>query len=303
MQFSSVKQFETQNLNVPGAQIIRSPVYSDLRGSLYESFHILKLRWPTSVDTLDGIYPGKNTLYGPCVHDGEELLYLIRGKLLVYLVDVNDHSKRDKFEVDPGMVIRIPGNAIHAFYSLDEKTIFNLARNQPEGTIKKFTVEELGLEFPGPVVPAPSHAEVIPEVDYAILGANTPVGKHLAEEITKKGEKWIEVRSFLNQQEGLENELSHIKVKKSVLIAAGSEHDSQWYNEHHIQTLDQNVTCQLAAVRICKKLGLKCTLVTSHEEAHKEQYYGESRALLEKLLKATALDKHCVLTCDQKVSL
>ena len=139
MQFSSVKQFETQDLSVPGAQVIKSPVYSDLRGSLYESFHILKLRWTTSVDTLDGVYPGKNTLYGPCAHGGEELLYLIRGKLLVYLVDINDHSKREKLEVVPGMVIRIPANAIHAFYSLDESTIFNLARNEPEGEIKKFS--------------------------------------------------------------------------------------------------------------------------------------------------------------------
>ena len=303
MQFSSVKQFETQDLSVPGAQVIKSPVYSDLRGSLYESFHILKLRWTTSVDTLDGVYPGKNTLYGPCAHGGEELLYLIRGKLLVYLVDINDHSKREKLEVVPGMVIRIPANAIHAFYSLDESTIFNLARNEPEGEIKKFSAEELGLEFPGPVVAAPPHKEITPEADYAILGVNSPVGKHLIQQIEKKGETWIEIRSKLNQQEGLLNELSHIKVKKSVLIASGCEHDSQWYNDHHIQTIDENVTCQLAAVRVCKKLGYKVTLVTSHEEAHKEQFYGESRALLDKLLKATSLDKDCVLTCDQKVSL
>lgn len=311
--FTCMKQFEIENLEVPGAQIIRSPVYGDVRGNLYESFHILKVDYTTSIDEINGIYPGKNTLYGPVAHTGEELLYLIRGKLLVHLVDFNDHSKRARIEVEPGMVIRIPSNCIHAFYSLDETTIFDLVKTTSHVEEHYFSAEELGLVFPGPIVAAPHQDNKPLNVDYAIMGANGMIGSAFVRDIEARGQTWVQLRSRLNQQEGLENELRHIMPKVSVIIAAGvgTRPNTKWCEDHHIETIDANVTAQLAAVRICKKLGLHCTIIGTsgfyHSESetskpfaeedapnHECNYYYQMRVLEEKLLKDTGLDKHCL---------
>ena len=83
VQTSVVKQFNVKTLNVPGAELIESPVYGDLRGTLYESFHVLKLRTNCSIHSILGIYPPRHAVYGPVSHVGEEYVYLIRGQLFV----------------------------------------------------------------------------------------------------------------------------------------------------------------------------------------------------------------------------
>jgi len=314
--FSTLKQFETRPLSVPGAEMIISPVYSDIRGSLYESFHILKVRYSASIDSICGVYPAQGKFYGPVAHNGEELIYAIRGKVQIQLIDFNDHSVRTITEAFPGQVIRIPSMCIHTFYGLEEGTIFDIVRTEAITNQVDFDIHDpsLGIVIPeGAVQAGHGHPEPI-RPDYAIMGSNGMIGSAFVREIEARGQTWVQIRSRLNQHESIENELRHIMPKISVIIAAGvgTRPNTKWCDDHRMETIDANVTSQLAIIRICQRLKLHCTIIGTsafyHYDAehpmggkgfveedpsnHDANFYYEMRTLQEKLISDCGLENN-----------
>ena len=339
MQTSVVKQFEVTALNVPGAELIKSPVYGDLRGTLYESFHVLKLRTNCSIHSILGIYPPRHAVYGPVSHAGEEYIYLIRGKLFTALVDASDHSKRDLLTVEPGMIVRIPGNAIHAFLSLEDDTIFDVVRTEAPGEETKFAIDDakLAIEWPASEAPLVSAESLRPKKelppkrpDFAIMGATGMIGSAFVREIEARGMTWYQIRSRLHQHEAIRNELASVMPTVSVIIAAGvgTRPNTKWCEDHRMETIDANVTSQLAIAGICEKLGLHCTLIGTsgfyhydethplgsgkgftEEDApnHECNFYYQMRAYLEKLLNESGaikrvLNLRALFPFDHKVT-
>ena len=197
---SVVRQFEVEKLNVPDAELIKSPVYPDLRGTLYESFHILKLRTTCSVSQILGFYPPRHVVYGPVSHSGEEYMYLIRGKLFVILIDSQNHSTRDTLEFVPGMILRIPSNCIHAFLSLEDDTVFDIVRTIGIDNEVHYTFDDakLNINWPEsekPLVQSKSSSNPHSGVDvkerpaYAVMGATGMIGSAFVREIERRGLK------------------------------------------------------------------------------------------------------------------
>ncbi|OHT02199.1 dTDP-D-glucose 4,6-dehydratase [Tritrichomonas foetus] len=320
---SVVRQFEVEKLNVPGAEIIKSPVYGDLRGSLYESFHILKLRTTCSVSQILGIYPARKVVYGPVSHDGEEYMYLIRGKLFVALVDKEHPETKDILEVVPGMIVRIPSDCVHAFLSLEDDTIFDIVRTtgilheeQYELNDAKFNIPWPASEQPLVQKPKNDHQSEKPRPQYAVMGATGMIGSAFVREIEARGCSWYQIRSRLHQHEAIRNELMEVRPTVGVIIAAGvgTRPNTKWCEDHRLETFDANVTCQLAIAGICEKLGLHCTLIGTSGFYHYDEnhplsdltkgfseddipnhecnYYYQMRVYLEKLLNETGAIKN-----------
>lgn len=288
---SSVNQFQVENLNVPGAQLIKSPVYSDIRGSLYESFHVLKLSSACSVSNLIGIYPPRHAVYGPVSHSGEELVYLIRGKLFVAIIDHNHFEKKNLLTIEPGTVVRIPAFAIHAFLTLDDTTIYDIVRMESHVIEEHYEINDprLGIEWPSSELPPFSVLtlkKVNPGQDqcllpkrpmYAIMGANGMIGSSFVREIERRGCSWYQLRSRLHMHGSIRNELISLRPTVGVIIAAGvgTRPNTKWCEDHRLETIDANVTCQLQIAKICEELGLHLTLIGTCGFYH----YDESHSL------------------------
>lgn len=323
---SVVRQFEVEKLNVPETELIKSPVYPDLRGTLYESFHILKLRTTCSVSQILGFYPPRHVVYGPVSHSGEEYMYLIRGKLFVILIDSQNHSTRDVLEFIPGMILRIPPNCIHAFLSLEDNTVFDIVRTIGiENEVHyAFDDSKLNINWPESEKPLVQSKSCDPHSGlavkerpaYAVMGATGMIGSAFVREIEKRGLKWYQIKSRLQQHEAIRNELMEVRPTVGVIIAAGvgTRPNTKWCEDHHLETLDANVTCQLAIAGICEKLGIHLTLIGTagfyhYDEQHqlndemhgyveKDEpnygcnYYYQMRIYLEKLLNETGAIKN-----------
>ena len=281
---SSVPQFKVEPLNVRGADIVHSPVYTDVRGSLYESFHILKFPGLTSVSSLVGHYPPQGAVYGPVSHSSDELLYLIRGKIFVSIIDCDDFSKRSEFTAEPGMVVRIPAHSIHSFVSVDPSTVFDLVRFGETlcEVHYQFDDPRLAIKWPEtgkPLVSVSSLgakrnlAPIRPR--YAIMGANGLIGSSFVREIEARGESWYQLRSRLHMHESIRNELMAIMPSVGVIIAAGvgTRPNTKWCEDHRLETIDANVTSQLAIVKICQDLGLHLTLIGTAGFYHYDEHH------------------------------
>ena len=319
---SVVNKFKVEPLNVPGAEKIVSPVFKDHRGTLYESFHVLKLRTPCSVSQILGVYPHRHVVYGPTSHYGDECMYIIRGKIFAVLIDEKDYSKRDMLEMVPGQIIRIPSGCIHAFLALEDDTIFDIVRTTGVSDKMEFDINDPKLNISWPESEKPlsqRHIEkretVRERPHYAVMGANGMIGSAFVREIEKRGQTWYRIKSRLHQQESIRNELMEVRPTVGVIIAAGvgTRPNTKWCEDHRMETLDANVTCQLAIAGICQKLGLHLTLIGTsgfyhYDENHplggqngfKEEdepnnafnYYYQMRVYLEKLLNETGAIKN-----------
>lgn len=324
---SVVRQFEVEKLNVPEAELIKSPVYPDLRGTLYESFHILKLRTTCSVSQILGFYPPRHVVYGPVSHSGEEYMYLIRGKLFVILIDLQNPSTRDTLEFIPGMILRIPSNCIHAFLSLEDNTVFDIVRTIGIENEVHYAIDDPKLNINWPESEKPlvqsessSHPQkglsVKERPAFAIMGSTGMIGSSFVREIERRGLTWYRIRSRLQQHEAIRNELMEIRPTVGVIIAAGvgTRPNTKWCEDHHLETLDANVTCQLAIAGICERLGIHLTLIgtagfyhydeqhqlgdeqhgyiESDKANHECNYYYQMRVYLEKLLNETGAIKN-----------
>lgn len=271
-----VNQFKVENLNVPRAQIIRSPVYGDNRGWLYESFHVLKVQSETSVSNMVGVYPPRHAVYGPVSHSGEELLYLICGKVFVVLIDKDHPEVRDSLTVEPGMIIRIPPFVIHAVLSLEDNTVFDIVRMESLFTKICYEINDpqLSIQWPESELPVVSYRSLhnSPAADlplfptrpkYAIMGATGMIGSAFVREIESRGLSWYQLRSRLHMHGSIRNELISLRPSVGVIIAAGvgTRPNTKWCEDHKIETIDANVSSQLEIVRICEELGLHLTLI------------------------------------------
>lgn len=262
--FSAIKKFEIEDLQLKGAQVITSPLYCDNRGSLYESFHILKVDFTASVDSITAHYPIKNVIYGPVSRNGEELVYVIQGKLLVVLFDAKSKIKV-QVELVPGKLLRIPDMCIHFFYSHENNSIYDIVRTSPITKEVTYTLDELGITFDNVTRQVSFKKTKVFRPDFAVMGYNGLIGSELVKAIKNAGFSVVELRSRLEQQEGIKNELINLNPKLGVIIAAGvgTRPNTGWCDSHKVETIDANVTCQLAVASICKSLNLHCTLIST----------------------------------------
>lgn len=263
-----VKQFEQQILNVPGALLIKSPVYPDSRGTLYEALHVLKIKTTISNCVLKTKYPNTKHAIGPISNSTDEMIFLVRGKVFVVIIDSNNYENRDYLELTPGLILRVPESSIHAYVSTEENTVFEVLRTGCNSYKKKYDWNDpkLNIQWPqqdlvhGSISLCNNNKE---RPMFAIMGANGLIGSSFVQEIEKKGYTWYKLRSRLHQQEAIKNELMMIKPTVSVIISAGvgTRPNTRWCEDHKAETIDCNVTAQLGIANICQQLGLHLTII------------------------------------------
>lgn len=268
---SVIRQFELQKMKVPNALTIRSPVYPDSRGTLYEALHVLKINTCISNCTLKTKYPHMNHVIGPFSCGSDELVFLVRGKLFVVIIDNDNYENRDTVELTPGMILRVPASSIHAYIAMEEDTVFEVLRTCCNTNKKSYEWNDPKLNIQWPQMDL-IHDTVLTDSKqvkerpmFAIMGANGLIGSSFVKEIEKRGYTWYKLRSRLHQQEALRNELMMIKPTVSVIISAGvgTRPNTKWCEDHKAETIDCNVTSQLAIANICQQLGLHLTIITT----------------------------------------
>ena len=318
---SAVKKFPVEPLCIPGAEIIKSPVYPDDRGTLYESFHVLKMHTSCCVSTITGVYPPRKTVYGPISRSGEEILYLIRGKLWILLIDGSNIENRTEQILEPGIVLRIPPDTIQAAVSLQDGTVYDIIRTESlvHQQVYDLNDSRLKIKYPESEAPLTQAASILsfsslskkmpgPKYAFAIFGARSMVGQSFVREFDYRGIPWYPMRAHLTQHEAIRNELIEINPPVSVIIASavGTRPNTQWCELHHNETFDENVTSTLAVVGICHELGLHTTVIGTAGFFHYDKdhplegpgfddndppnhvfnFYYKCREILEDLLKA-----------------
>ncbi|EAY19932.1 dTDP-D-glucose 4,6-dehydratase, putative [Trichomonas vaginalis G3] len=322
---SIVRKFQVSHLKIEGVDSIDSPVYPDHRGTLYEAFHCLKADFDCSVAAVNSFYPRRHVVYGLISIDGDEIFHVIRGKLIVVLIDPKDHKLHEIVEAGPGKVIKIPSGVIRGYLALEEDVIYNIVRTSGNGnkTCYKFDDPEFGVKWPEselPLTQAPyalqENTEPKPKVDFAIIGSTGQMGSAFIREIEARGMTWAPIRARLNQHERIRNEILAIDPQVSVICAAGlgTRPNTKWCDEHRLETLDVNVTCYVAISRICRDLKKHCTFLgtaafyayddqhpiggkgfTEEDEPnHLPNYYYKTRQLFEKILKESDSYKFCL---------
>jgi 3,5-epimerase/4-reductase len=156
------------------------------------------------------------------------------------------------------------------------------------------------------------------------------IGGAFVRQLEATGHSWVQLRSRLHQQSSIRNELELIRPTVSVLIAAGvgTRPNTRWCEDHRVETIDANVTGQLAIAKICADLGLHLTLIGTcgfyHYDAehalgsgvgfpedavpnHECNFYYAMRALLERLLNESGaiggvLNLRALFPFDHKVT-
>lgn len=267
-----VKSFSSQSLNVKNSFLIKSPVYSDHRGSLYEAFHCLKAESDCVVSSLHGLYPKVNHVYGPYSTRGDETIYVIRGKLFLVLIDGSDHKVVDYLSLVPGDIVRVPSLSIKTFIGLEEGTCMDIIRTSGDGEHKCYEMNDKKLNIKWPkgelihtdIFSSNCSVESNDSPDFVIFGLGL-IGKAFADAIEKQGYTWKQLKARLHQHDAIKNQLQILKPKISVIVScgAGTRPNTGWCETNRKETVDLNVTSQLAVARICKELGIHCTLVTT----------------------------------------
>ncbi|KAH0788556.1 dTDP-4-dehydrorhamnose reductase [Histomonas meleagridis] len=298
-----IKQFTKEKLEISGAELIRSPVFPDSRGFLYEAFHILKLNSSCSVSSIKCYYPKKEGQPRTFKSHNDEFLYLVQGKLNVQLIDSNDPNLKQTLELNVGEVLMLHPGVSLVVSTNEEKTIYEIMK-----TTRDTTKESLLVADPRQSLPTPRPM-------FAIMGANGLIGSSFVREIEARGYTWCRLRSRLHQHEAIQNELLHIHPSVSVIISAGvgTRPNTRWCNDHRIETIDANVTGQLAIAQICGKLGLHLTIIGTcgfyhYDETHTLEngvgftesdkpnnlcnFYYQMRNCLEEILNETGAIKH-----------
>ena len=153
--------------------------------------------------------------------------------------------------------------------------------------------------------------------DFVIMGSTGLIGNTFVREIESQGMTWKPIRARLHQHEKIKKEILANKPKISVIIAAGvgTRPNANWCNQHHLETVDANVTSQCAIVKICKEIGVHCCIITSagfysydkdhmiggpgFTEAdpanHAYNFYYKCRCLLEKTLHDSGDEKNVLI--------
>jgi 3,5-epimerase/4-reductase len=326
---SIVKKFAVTKLSVGGADLIESPVFKDNRGSLYEAFHCLKFDDDCTVRSVKGIYPHMGEVYGPLAVNSDETVYIVRGKIICALVDPNDAKVTENVELVPGKVLKIPSGLIRAYYALEEKSIFHIVQNSGDGECKYFKLtdaEVAGIKWPETekplkqadlMAPTEENLKKQEETDFAIMGSTGLIGNAFVREIENQSLTWKPIRARLHQHEMIKAEILAHKPRISVIIAAGvgTRPNANWCNDHHLETIDANITSQFAIVKMCKEIGVHCAIITtagfySYDKDHMiggpgftetdpanraYNFYYKCRVRLEKILVESGYDKNVLI--------
>jgi nucleoside-diphosphate-sugar epimerase len=273
------------------------------------------MRTTCAIASIVGVYPPRHVVYGPVSHNGEEYCYLVRGKIFVILISSDNFQVRDSLELVPGKILRIPAGVIHAFLSLEDETVFDLVKTSTNSDEKRFALDDpqLGIKWPESETPLSQNVRInlsslAPDRPmFAVMGWNGMIGSAFVREMEARKYTFYPIRSRLHQHESIRNELLAIQPTVSVLISAGvgTRPNTRWCETHRMETIDANVTGQLAIAGICDDLKLHLTLIGTcgfyhYDETrtvengvgfteedvpnHECNFYYQMRAYLERLL-------------------
>ncbi|CAD7970073.1 unnamed protein product [Amoebophrya sp. A25] len=102
--------------------------------------------------------------------------------------------------------------------------------------------------------------------DFVLLGASGFIGGHILTALEEQNYSVVVCKLRLEQPESLERFLRDEHTPKlGVICAAGSKGtpNIDWCLEHTTETIEANILGQLNVVRVCRVLGLHCTLIGS----------------------------------------
>lgn len=196
-------------------------------------------------------------------------------------------SESCKISLQCGKILKIPAQLSFKIQTFTENLVLTALKNSPAN--------------PSPIISSESSPH------FVIMGANGTIGSAFVRGILAKNLTFKIFNSRLHQHEGIRNELLTYKPSISVIIAAGvgTRPNARWCDTHRSETIDANVTCQLAIAQICQELGLHCTLIGTagfyhYDDQHPygvgfseedppnltPNFYYQMRAYLEKLLES-----------------
>ena len=328
-----LKNFESKKYGDQGIEHYPHPGKRDDRGTLYEAFHHLKTEENFSGNAVSPVYPYMHQIYGPCAIDGDEFLYVSNGKLFCVFFESENKKQIAAFTASKGSIVKIPTNVVSMFAAAEEKTLFDVFRINGNGSKVMYKLEDFdcaSVEWPEAFENFKQAALINEDFesqnpDFAILGANGLIGGAFARSIENEGKTWLPIHARLNENDSIKRQIALMKPKVSVIIAAGvgTRPNTKWCDTHQQETIDCNITAQIAIVKICKELGVHCTIigttgfysydaehpiggkgfVEEDPPNHNSKFYFECRINLENMLKESGDDKHCLnLRCVFPIS-
>lgn len=311
------------NPTIPGVKAFYSPVRLGPHGRCFEGWSVSNMETTSSLYSIVSFYSQGGTIHGPFAREGEEFVCVIQGRLWARLIDASDYSKRDVLGAESGTIIRIPSGVVREFLPVESDTVFLVIDTQRRALWSNDHHDMndgcLRDEWPLVAETGSKAFSVSPwaslwqaRAAFAIMGSNGLIGSAFVREIERQGFAWYRLRSRLQQHQGIRDELSMVHPTVSVIIAAGvgTRPNSQWCDDHKLETVDANVTCQLAVATICHELALHCTLIGTcgfwhYDKAHplgsnhgfteddppnhRRNFYCKMRVYLERLLEETGV--------------
>lgn len=256
----------------------------------------------------------KNVFRGIHINNFKKLVTCVQGKILDIIINFNpeaeDYLIPQYFNLDPStdfFQLLIPENYGHAFLSLEDNSIlvynfseiFQTARHinylDPfinlkfsEHDISNLIISEKDLE-----------KNFVKPIDYVIFGSKGYIGSVITNYLKLFNKNFIISDLRLEERESIEHFLEYYNPKY-VINAAGLTGSPNifWCDSHREETIQTNVICQISMMNICKKLGIKVVIIGSgaifddekfydenDEGNFTDNFYAESRILLEKLVK------------------
>lgn len=322
-----LKNFDSQKYGSQGIEHYQAPGHHDGRGALFEAFHHLKTENDFSGSAVYPGYPYEHQVYGPYSVNGDQFLYVIKGKLFCAFFETENKKLSATFTASKDSIVKIPTGCIFAYVAAEEKTLFDIIRINGNGAKVVYKLED----FDCASVNWPEAFENLKQAtldgqnkddfvsqspDFAIMGANGLIGSSFARAIEIEGKTWLPIHARLNENETIKSQIAMMKPKVSVIIAAGvgTRPNTKWCDTHQQETIDCNVTAQIAIIKICKELGVHCTIigttgfysydaehpiggkgfVEDDPPNHNSNFYFECRIRLENMLKESGDDKHCL---------
>jgi dTDP-4-dehydrorhamnose reductase len=278
--------FPSIQLDISGVLMYDVPIYNDFRGTLFEAYHILKLRFSSVPASINTLRQEKNVLKVFPSSEFDQLLFTVNGSCDIMF------NESCQTSLSCGKIICIPASILFSIQTHSAKCVLILMKSAPLHISQSFPIE------------SPPH--------FVIMGANGQIGSAFVREILAQNLTYKPLYSRLHQHEAIKNELLSIKPSISVIISAGAgtRPNTRWCEIHQNETVDANVTSQLYIAQVCKELELHCTLIGTAGFYHYDDqhplgvgfteedppnhlpiFYYQMRDVLEKMIQTLNLDQ------------